>query len=74
MGCCRVVPSAGPGVARTASPRLRNDYRAEGASASAIVLRAVKGAGIGQRTIDELGAALVADYREAHHPAALQPR
>jgi uncharacterized protein len=34
---------------------LRNDYRAQGVSASAVVLGAVKGAGIGQRTIDELG-------------------
>jgi short-subunit dehydrogenase len=34
---------------------LRNDYRGTGVSASAIVLGAVKGAGIGQRTLDELG-------------------
>jgi short-subunit dehydrogenase len=34
---------------------LRNDYRRAGVSASAIVLGAVKDAGIGQRTIDELG-------------------
>ena len=33
---------------------LRNDYRRAGVSASAIVLGAVKDAGIGQRTIDEL--------------------
>jgi short-subunit dehydrogenase len=35
---------------------LRNDYRRAGVSASAIVLGAVKNAGIGQRTLDELGA------------------
>ncbi len=34
---------------------LRNDYRQEGVSASAIVLGAVKDAGLGQRTLDELG-------------------
>jgi short-subunit dehydrogenase len=34
---------------------LRTDYRAQGVSASAVVLGAVKDAGIGQRTIDELG-------------------
>jgi short-subunit dehydrogenase len=34
---------------------LRNDYRRAGVSASAVILGAVKGAGIGQRTIDELG-------------------
>ena len=34
---------------------LRNDYRRSGVSASAVVLGAVKDAGIGQRTIDELG-------------------
>jgi short-subunit dehydrogenase len=34
---------------------LRTDYRAQGVSASAIVLGAVKEAGIGQRTLDELG-------------------
>src|SRR5579884_403150 len=34
---------------------LRNDYRRSGVSASAVVLGAVKHAGIGQRTIDELG-------------------
>ena len=34
---------------------LRNDYRRAGVSASAIVLGAVKDAGLGQRTIDELG-------------------
>jgi short-subunit dehydrogenase len=34
---------------------LRNDYRHAGVSASTIVLGAVKDAGIGQRTIDELG-------------------
>jgi uncharacterized protein len=34
---------------------LRNDYRRAGVTASAIVLGAVKDAGIGQRTIDELG-------------------
>ena len=33
---------------------LRNDYRQAGVSASAIVLGAVKEAGIGQRTLDEL--------------------
>lgn len=33
---------------------LRNDYRHAGVSASAIVLGAVKGAGVGQRTLDEL--------------------
>jgi short-subunit dehydrogenase len=32
---------------------LRNDYRSRGVSASAIVLGAVNGAGIGQRTLDE---------------------
>jgi short-subunit dehydrogenase len=34
---------------------LRNDYRARGVSASAIVLGAVKDTGVGQRTVDELG-------------------
>lgn len=34
---------------------LRNDYRRSGVSASAIVLGAVKDAGLGQRTIDEVG-------------------
>lgn len=34
---------------------LRSDYRRSGVSASAIVLGAVKDAGLGQRTIDELG-------------------
>jgi short-subunit dehydrogenase len=34
---------------------LRNDYRRAGVSASAIVLGAVKNAGLGQRTLDELG-------------------
>jgi short-subunit dehydrogenase len=34
---------------------LRNDYRAAGVSASAIVLGAVRDTGIGQRTLDELG-------------------
>ena len=33
----------------------RNDYRRAGVSASAIVLGAVKDAGLGQRTLDELG-------------------
>src|SRR5437763_51932 len=33
----------------------RNDYRRAGVSASAIVLGAVKNAGVGQRTLDELG-------------------
>jgi short-subunit dehydrogenase len=34
---------------------LRNDYRSAGVSASSVVLGAVKDAGIGQRTIEELG-------------------
>lgn len=34
---------------------LRNDYRAAGVSSSAIVLGAVKDAGLGQRTLDEFG-------------------
>jgi short-subunit dehydrogenase len=34
---------------------LRNDYRGRGVSASTIVLGAVTGAGIGQRTLDEFG-------------------
>jgi short-subunit dehydrogenase len=34
---------------------LSNDYRASGVSASAVVLGAVKEAGIGQRTLDEFG-------------------
>ena len=34
---------------------LRNDYRRDGVSASAVVLGAVKGAGLGQRTLDEIG-------------------
>ena len=34
---------------------LRNDYRGSGVSASAVVLGAVKEAGIGQRTLDETG-------------------
>lgn len=34
---------------------LRSDYRRSGVSASAIVLGAVKDAGLGQRTLDELG-------------------
>ena len=34
---------------------LRNDYRRAGVSASAIVLGAVQDAGLGQRTLDELG-------------------
>jgi short-subunit dehydrogenase len=34
---------------------LRNDYRTTGVSASAIVLGAVKDAGLGQRTLDETG-------------------
>jgi 3-oxoacyl-[acyl-carrier protein] reductase len=34
---------------------IRNDYRRSGVSASAIILGPVKGTGIGQRTIDELG-------------------
>src|SRR5438067_5355738 len=34
---------------------LRNDYRRDGVSASAIVLGAVKNTGLGQRTLDELG-------------------
>ena len=33
---------------------LRNDYRAAGVSASSVIVGAVKGAGIGQRTMDEL--------------------
>ncbi len=33
---------------------LRTDYRRDGVSASAVVLGAVKGAGLGQRTLDEL--------------------
>ena len=33
---------------------LRNDYRKAGVSASTVILGAVKGAGIGQRTLDEL--------------------
>src|SRR5438552_4750430 len=39
----------------TFSRVLRSDYRRAGVSASAIVLGAVKDAGIGQRTLDELG-------------------
>ena len=35
---------------------LRNDYRRGGVSASAIILGAVKNAGLGQRTLDELDA------------------
>jgi short-subunit dehydrogenase len=35
---------------------LRNDYRRSGVSASAIILGAVKNAGLGQRTLDELDA------------------
>ena len=35
---------------------LRNDYRREGVSASAIILGAVKDTGLGQRTLDELDA------------------
>jgi short-subunit dehydrogenase len=35
---------------------LRNDYRQGGVSASAIILGAVKNAGLGQRTLDELDA------------------
>lgn len=35
---------------------LRNDYRRGGVSASAIILGAVKGAGLGQRTLDEVEA------------------
>jgi len=34
---------------------LRSDYRRSGVSASAVVLGAVKDAGLGQRTLDELG-------------------
>ena len=34
---------------------LRNDYRAAGVSATAVVLGAVRDTGIGQRTLDELG-------------------
>jgi short-subunit dehydrogenase len=34
---------------------LRNDYRGTGVSASTVVLGAVKGTGIGQRTLDETG-------------------
>jgi len=34
---------------------LRNDYRARGVSASAVVLGAIRGAGQGQRTSDEMG-------------------
>lgn len=34
---------------------LRTDYRSAGISASAIVLGAVKDAGLGQRTLDEIG-------------------
>ena len=34
---------------------LRNDYRGRGVSASAVVLGAIRGAGQGQRTADELG-------------------
>ena len=34
---------------------LRNDYRREGVSASAVILGAVKEAGLGQRTLDETG-------------------
>lgn len=34
---------------------LRNDYRSRGVSASAVVLGAIRGAGQGQRTADELG-------------------
>ena len=34
---------------------LRNDYGRAGVSASAVIVGAVKGAGIGQRTLDELG-------------------
>ena len=33
---------------------LRNDYRKAGVSTSAVIVGAVKGAGIGQRTLDEL--------------------
>jgi short-subunit dehydrogenase len=36
---------------------LRNDYRSSGVSASALILGAVKDAGIGQRTLDETGIA-----------------
>src|SRR5437764_6646201 len=35
---------------------LRNDYRRDGVSASAIILGAVKDTGLGQRTLDELDA------------------
>jgi len=34
---------------------LRNDYKSRGVSASVIVLGAIRGAGLGQRTSDELG-------------------
>lgn len=34
---------------------LRNDYRARGVSASAVILGAIRGAGQGQRTSDEMG-------------------
>ena len=34
---------------------IRSDYRSKGVSASAIVVGAVNGAGIGQRTVDEFG-------------------
>ena len=39
---------------------LRNDYRARGVSASAVVLGAIRGAGQGQRTSDEMGTRLPA--------------
>jgi short-subunit dehydrogenase len=39
---------------------LRNDYRGRGVSASVVVLGAIRGAGQGQRTADELGLKLPA--------------
>ena len=41
---------------------LRNDYRADGVSASVLLLGAVRDAGIGQRTIDETGMATNTSY------------
>src|SRR5207253_5907453 len=41
---------------------LRNDYRRSGVSASAVILGAVKNAGLGQRTIEELGVKTSTSY------------
>src|SRR5437879_864325 len=57
---------------------LRNDYRTTGVSASSVVLGAVKGTGIGQRTLDETGltssTAFMVDRIESPEPSCARSR